>query len=106
MDSLFLSSSSALFLLLLQKAGGGCPSEALTIFLGSTADIPFILNECKNANLIDIDEYGNVRLLKEMDEEQLISSFHFFSSKYSSSSLAFCVSSFVSNEYTSFFSVV
>ena len=78
MESLVLSSSSALFLLLLQKAGGRCPVDALTVFLGDTTDISFILNECKNADMIYIDKNKYVHLEKEIDEENIIYLFHFF----------------------------
>lgn len=97
-----LSSSSALFLLLLQKAGGLCPAEALTAFLGTTSDIPFILNECLSAGLIRTDEKNTIYLVEDIDEEYILDTFSFYSRNYSSISLSFCMISFINKDYLSF----
>ncbi len=102
MNLYFLSSSSALFLLLLHKAGGICTYEVLPVLMGSTTDINFILNECKNIDIIDIDNDKNVILKKDIDIYNIINSFNFFPRNYSYLSMAFCVSLFINKDYQSF----
>ena len=72
MDVLSLSSGSWLFFILLQKAGGIIPRDILVRFMGIGTDIPFILNECKNNNLIYEDDI-NIYAKNYIEENEIIS---------------------------------
>ncbi|MDO5537385.1 MAG: hypothetical protein Q4F72_07650, partial [Desulfovibrionaceae bacterium] len=85
-----LSPGSALFLLMLSRAGA-CPRKALPLFMGRGADTSAILAELSRKGLIDCAPGREIRPTGERMGAELLEGRTYSSQDWPEDSLAFCV---------------